>query len=406
MGVRTKRDPIHFGDEVESINPFGRELIDPQKFYNVLNDWIYPAPQHVSIEWLPYCEAGEAGLMVIEVPPQRLESRPFLIRRVCDAGKRIEIVFGYTERRGEETEHWSVEKIQAYLRDGSHYNELIDLRYEEIGMRLEKIEVLLTENRREVAQTQTAELLGARISDALSEVQLSQNSLPAFVLASIPIENVVIRGLLETKNAEVVKLLRNPPELRESGFDLYIDDQPRIIKGDLRRVAHKGHKGLEVWKDGTLIFVARGDADFLCWGKATSNSGQLIINQLAMIEATYLFVELSRQVYQHAETIVENVCYSLGLLNAKKGSQPIGLIPGPINTLGWRFGEGVRVAPQTNVLLTIETKNMLPTGVIAHQILGRLYNWFSIETDQIPYVVNVDGQPSISADKIREAGQS
>ena len=167
-----------------------------------------------------------------------------------------------------------------------------------------------------------------------------------------------------------------------------------------------GTKALELWLDGTLIFVARGDHDFLCWGKATKNSGQLIINQLAMIESTYLFVELSKHIYNKTSGSVEEIVYYWGLHNAAKGDHPLRLIPGPINTFDWKFGDNAHWAPDRDILLTIEAKKDAPTGLVAYQILAKVYNWFSIESDRVPYVEEIDGQLMISPEKIKDAGKA
>jgi len=401
IGVKTQKNSAHFGDEVETISPFEQTLIDRQKIYDVLQDWIYPVPHGLSIQWLSCISDPNKGIIKIVIPFQSNETQPFLIKRIIDSGKRREIMFGFAQRRRDTTEIWSVEKMQNYLRDGLHYGDLISQQYETIKNRLEKLEMLLPAEKQDIGSPETGSLIQQRIMDAHLQTHMSDGNRPVFILAAIPKQSITIPRLFESNSADVVKLLESPPSFRPSGFDLDTGSQPRIIKGELRRAAYDGHKSLELWLDGTLIFVARGDQDFLCWGSASKNSGRLIINQLAMIESTYIFVELSKKVYDYANTDISGVVYYLGLYNASKGGHLIGLIPGPIDTLNWKFGDNAHPAPDASGLLTIDADKDLPTGIIAQRIMAKVYNWFSIDTDRIPYVEEVDGQKAISPEKIK-----
>lgn len=405
LGVKTRQNSIHFGDEVESINPFPQDLINPQQFYDTLQEWLYPMPHHLSVKWVPHSEETNKGIIAIEVPPQSQELKPFLIRKVLDSGKTVEIMFGYPERRRDFTEIWSVEKMQSHLRDGLHYNDLIREQYETIQIRLERLEDLQKTGTAEVISPNSEELLHQRIENAILECHLNENNRPVFVLAAFPKQVISIPNLFKSRNEQVVMLLENPPELRRSGFDIDTGGQPKIIRGELRRASADRHKSLELWIDGTLIFVARGDSDFLCWGSATRNSGRPVINQLAMIESTYLFIELSKQIYNYVSDDFSEIIYHLALRNVSKEGQVIGLIPGPINTFDWKFGDNARSAPATDSHFTTESNKTTATGIIAHQLLSKVYNWFSIETNQLPYVEEVGNETAISAEEIKKAGQ-
>ena len=153
----------------------------------------------------------------------------------------MEIAFGYSERR-RDTEIWSIEKIQSHLRDGLHYNDMICQQYESIKIGLVKLETLLPAEKAQVVGSSREELVSQRIADACSEAHLSGDGRPVFSLAAIPKQTITIPSLFETRSAEVVKLLESPPSIRWSGFDINTGAQPKIIRGDLRRAAHDGHK--------------------------------------------------------------------------------------------------------------------------------------------------------------------
>ena len=153
----------------------------------------------------------------------------------------------------------------------------------------------ITETRlRERLRQNIAEVLRERIEQSLKEVGL-QNQ-PVFILAATPTHPVEIPALFTSKDTEVVRLLEYPPQLRRYGFDLNTGARARIVRGQLRRSVDPEDKLLELWFDGTLIFIARGDGNFLSWGKHTRSGDPLRLNQLALIESTVSFSELSKQV--------------------------------------------------------------------------------------------------------------
>ena len=43
-------------------------------------------------------------------------------------------------------------------------------------------------------------------------------------------------------------------------------------------------------------------------------------------------------------------------------------------------------------------------GVIAHELVASVYNWFSIESEAVPFTDNNDGRVAISPARLLEAG--
>lgn len=72
----------------------------------------------------------------------------------------------------------------------------------------------------------------------------------------------------------------------------------RIIKGELRRTLIAGHRVLELWRDGTLIFAQIGDEDGISCGSKLPDAYK--INQLALIETTMQFVALTNHIFSYA----------------------------------------------------------------------------------------------------------
>jgi hypothetical protein len=238
----------------------------------------------------------------------------------------------------------SVEELQILLRDGLRY----DLVNQQLEYIQETLQALRAERDREAqltARRSIDEFVRERIEQALQEVALQHQ--PVFILAALPIHRVEIPTLFTSRDAEVVRLLEHPPELRRSGFDLDTVAPARIVRGQLRRAVTRGYKLLELWPDGTLIFIAKGDGDFLSRGKHTRSAEPLRLNPLALIESTYLFAELSKQVFDQAQPRPGAINYRLELRNMTVKDTPCGLIPGPLGTFATEFGADIHRAPDT-----------------------------------------------------------
>lgn len=391
------------------VDPFPQALVDPNQWYDVLSGWIYPPLQHVDIRWFPSVDDPERGIVAIDVPDQPSARRPFLVIRIIDEqGKRVEVVFGYVERRRAHAVPMSVQELHALVRDGLQAD-VFRQQYESLNQQLKRLqgilETLLAERTREAQQRlrpKASELLMERIERALEEGGFRHK--PLFILAAGPIEPVEIPTLFASRQADIVRWLEHPSALRRYGFDLDTGTAARIVRGQLWRAVTPGVKSLELWQDGTLIFVAEGDTNFLAWGSYARGQDRipLRINPLALIEVTYLFVELSRQVLAQARPHPRAVEYRLELRNMTVDGTPAGLIPGQVGTFATTFGTDIRRAPDADGRFAVRWEGAeIDAGAVAFLLVSRVYEWFGIEHDKTPYTAQRDGHLVINPDRIR-----
>src|ERR1700730_2329387 len=87
---------------------------------------------------------------------------------------------------------------------------------------------------------------------------------PAFSLAAWPLQPIDFPNLFESHEVPVVRLLEQPPRLRDAGFDFATRMLSTIVEGQLRRCLIPERKILEVWRDGPLICVVPGNEWHLC----------------------------------------------------------------------------------------------------------------------------------------------
>ena len=394
IGVRTERSPTHFGDEISEVRVFPRTLVDPNRYHDILQTWVYPTLRDIQIRWFPSAHNQEGGLVAIFISSQSMARRPILVTKtVDDTGRRVEAIFGYFERRQADVAPMSVHELQSLLRDGLRFESL----NQPLGIILETLQRPQGERAPEVPQIR--ELLDGRLEGALTTVGLQQ--VPAFILTAVPTDRVEIPSLFETREAAIVRLLEQPPELHPAGFGLRTGAPAAIVRGELRQTVARGRKILELWRDGTLIFAATGGANFLCWSSIWES---LRINQMVLIESTYLFADLSRLVVEHEQPRTGGIDYRLELRNMTVGERPCSLMPGPLDHVRWIIGNDVQYAPDSSRVFCVKAREAdLDPGNVSFLLVSQVYQWFGIEHDQIPYTERVGGRLVVSPARIRAA---
>jgi hypothetical protein len=397
IGAKTRKRATHLGDEIVEVRPFGAGLVNVQQYHDILSGWVYPQLHGVSVKWYRSSSDASKGIMAIQVPEQASGRGPFLVTRTVDNEDKLStVVFGYFERMRASVEARSVEELQALLRDGVRYDRVSEF-YEDIQATLAQISAQRPGGAEQPSGLEKA--LDERIENALTEAGLQ--SAPAFVLAALPIQKVEIRGLFESRSAPVVCWLEHPPKLRELSFGLECGERARIVRGQMRRVATAGYKSLELWRDGTLIFVATAGNDFLSW--ASPKRGPQRLNPVVLAESTYLFAELSRLVFEHAEPQPEKIEYRVELRGMAGHGGPLVLIPGPVGTFDWRSGHRKYDPPEPELRRTHASPlSDLRPGAVAFSLLVEVYRWYGIEDRQIPYAEQVGESFEVSAAKIRD----
>jgi hypothetical protein len=399
LGVETERNPTHFGDEIKTVHPFSQGLVNPEQYQSILGSWIYPTLQKVEVRWFPATGTPDKGIVAILIPDQSVTGRPFLLTRMIDdKGKLVQIVFGYMERRRANAVPMSVEELHVLIRDG--------LRFDSLNEQLENLRLLLEKQTVQAAQPgiPMEKILSGRVEQALTVVGLYDK--PAFILAAVPHEAIQIPTLFERRDAPVVRLLEAPPALRVNGFDLTSGASTRIVEGERRRVMTAEDKLLELWRDGTLVFVGAGDDTLLGWGKTTQGGKPIRINQLVLLESTYLFGEFHRRVLEYMEPRPTAFTYSLELRNMTVNDIPCGLIPGPLGTFAWVWEDSIHRAPSSRKrIATRWTQQEILPGLIAFLLVSELYAWFGLEHDKIPYTKKVGEHTEIDPEQIVEAGK-
>lgn len=128
IGPKTDDSKTHFGEEVKKISFIDKNLVDTEQYNGVINDWIYPKVDGVETKWIAM-EENNKGILIIKVPPQRENQKPFLIKKTVEEKKNVEIMFGYSKRKQDKSEPLKIEDIHRAVRDGLLYDKNIENRF-------------------------------------------------------------------------------------------------------------------------------------------------------------------------------------------------------------------------------------------------------------------------------------
>lgn len=206
---------------------------------------------------------------------------------------------------------------------------------------------------------------------------------PYYILSATPTELSLLKNLFNSGTGTLNDLLRNPPNIRYGGWDLNTLVSPEIIKGEYLELNGAERKLLRLYEDGTFVSRFHADGDFLCWSSYPK------INQVALIEITYNFVDLYRRFIPHFNIKPNQIRFNINLLNTKIDSDSsLYLTPHQIGSGAWVFNNSKKNAPgdlidKEIVMDTNEVINSYPK--VAFKIIEVFYNWFGFEIKDIPY---------------------
>lgn len=403
IGVETAKNPSISCDQAVKVIPFPRPSLDMEKQYrDILQTWIFPSPK-INIKLYPEEESSPAKVLLsIHILLQK-ENRPFLYNRpINENGKRREIVFGYAERHGSNNEPMKINELHRLINRGIFANDMVNSKFDVI---LDKISSLSFSGSE---QNKADQVITQHIEDSLAA--LDRKDKPAILLGAFPSGEISIPTLFQSRDGKIVHLLNNPPALRNLGFDLRVGSFPSIQEGRVLRSVAPRYKVLDLWKDGSLIFGGAGDGNFLCWGNA--NETKLTINPLALIESTYLFIRLSREVFQNfAIPCPTKATFVLSLRSPDQGNIQKGYDEKKYELLAGYWGN-LCTAPGSSEEFRLECSleeydfytDEEGSARIAFELLGKLYTWFGIPEDSIPYTEDKEKGKRISKSMIISGG--
>jgi hypothetical protein len=392
IGIKTKQSSTHFGDEVESVSSFGQELVDTTQYKNIISAWIYPQIEAVDVKWFPTSSGTNKGVVVIDIPTQKDATKPFLIVKTLDGAKSVEIVFGYAERKGDSSKPLSVVELQAALKSGFNYEN-------QLKERLDGMETLLragAERNDAIEQKKsTEEALAKRIEQALNHSKIAQSR--NIIISALPDPRGQLKTIFLGSDESIRRRLENPERLRYGGWDLTHHDQAKIIRGDLLHVANGDTKTIDLYRDGTMIFAALADSNFLAWGRDSDQR----INSLALIEVIYSFLAFYRLVLNDFQTKPTKITFRIELHNMHLDGKKSFMLPYHLESNAQSFSLYPKEAPDNDgsIEISVPAEPFEPFA-LTYQLVREIYLWFGLEEDKIPYMKDEQGIKSFDTTTI------
>lgn len=378
LGIETEKNPTHLGDEVKRIHPFNQSLLHSQQYRDLFNEWIYPNPQDLSVEWVKNKSSPGRGIGVIKIPDQPDTHRPFLVAKTVLENKKIDVLFGYVQRKLDRSQHFTVHDLQRLLHEGLFYEE-------SVNQRLKNIEIAVTKGGRVDTDIENLEEdISRRFYNALEYNDFITKR--TIILTAYLTERNELKSVFNSmSDRESVRYkLANPPIIRPAGWDLVTVDTPKIIEGKFIRITNGHSKLMDLYRDGNFIFVGLADENFLAWGPNYSH--QLKFNPAALVEIVYSFVRF------YCEIILSDLesrpfTFSIGIdlrnMQINKAKNKLG--PGDLASFSQIFDDYTKEAPNNDFSRTLEFYANLDVRRVAFVLLKEIYLWFGIEEDQVPY---------------------
>lgn len=163
VGFATTTSNTMVGEQIDEVRPIPETLFDIQQHIKLLQDWLYPQPVCVEINWIPFGPDTAKGILVVFVPPQNERSKPFLVTKTVTDQKTTDVLIGYVERRLDFTEARSVVELHHAMRLG------LNLEQELMG-RIENIETLMTQHFTGIKQTESTALASTRLQERIGRL--------------------------------------------------------------------------------------------------------------------------------------------------------------------------------------------------------------------------------------------
>jgi hypothetical protein len=203
-----------------------------------------------------------------------------------------------------------------------------------------------------------------------------------------------LTSIFSSGASSLKRKVERPPILRSSGWSLETLDSAKIVQEKSIRVTNGDRKVLDLFTDGTMVFVASAANDFLAWGKRR----EFNINPLALIEAIYSFTALYAEVIKGFEEIPSEIVFGAQLHHVHLDGQKTVLGPGALNSIAQQFGTEVEETPEDSFQNSyVEKSATFDVEIAAYEIVRLIYLWFGLGEETIPYAYEKSGRKAVDS---------
>ena len=232
---------------------------------------------------------------------------------------------------------------------------------------------------------------------------------PIFIIATAPYERAKIKNLLDPAPGGVIDLMKKPSQIRSSGWDMRIYENPKIQDGQYLEANVGGDKVIKVHDDGTCILQAAADSEYLGWGQGADKWAEKpVVNTLAFTELVLNYFKYYAQLLKKIPEKVVNLKTIAEFKNCLSPGKGLTLSPYEIKTYGWDLGLDGYEAKQDvyKISVDLEAKDLERNpGIPAHKIMRAMYFAYGAKDEEIeryPYTSHDESShPYIDETKIK-----
>lgn len=160
VGFTTKTSITSYGEEIADVHPVPADLFNIDQHIKLLQEWLYPQPVGVQINFVPFGPDSTKGILVVFIPPQNERSKPFLLTKTLTDKKSTDVIIAYVERRLDFTDARSVVELHHALRIG------LNLERELLG-RMDNLEALMTQHFTGTQQAEDTAQASSRLQERI-----------------------------------------------------------------------------------------------------------------------------------------------------------------------------------------------------------------------------------------------
>ena len=217
LGFDCEKLPTIAGERISKVCPFPVSLIDPKRHDDILAALVHPPPHGVSVLVFENAAKDGNGVAAIVVDKAVMTENPYLVGKMVDENDlSIGSYFGYFERKRDFIPPVSIAKIQQQLAAG--------LRWDSIHDRLSAMETkidALTPSRKAPSKITTILRPEREMRVKKARLTVGRDAAPLIYFDAITESPCTFPTLFKSQSERVVRLMENPPQLRQNGFYLW-----------------------------------------------------------------------------------------------------------------------------------------------------------------------------------------
>jgi hypothetical protein len=383
LGAETAISNLQAGEQITALRPFPETLFNPDQYRKILEEWLYPVPRGLIINWYPDKDTQKNGIGVIFIPTQSPDTKPFLLTRTIGDKKTTETLLGYVERHLDRTDIKSVVELHHAMRTGMNLEATL-------LNRITNIEALL--KRQLLTPIPRPDSTAKRVGRILAQQQFSDTRTLVIIVSPLPRSE--LQSIFSDQLNSIRRTIENPPEIRAHGWGIRTGGAAQFIDGDFLQT-ESYRNVVNLYRDGELIVGARVDRDSLAWADTTDSR----FHPLAFVEFVTNTLRFFSLVLMDMFEKPQSLEIEVRLRNLFRDSKKTSLPAGTINNVGLTFGSKQAPAAEWSRTITVDASTYNPQRT-AFLFLREVYGWFGHSEEAIPYTIGVGDNKKIDVPTI------